>query len=751
MPRIHDVSCYDLSVSLNSSALANASFDASPTFSQSNWSIPSNWSVWAYSSSNWSALWSHSNLSRSANGSVSANASSKSWRRSSCDNLRHDVVFEGDDLPGNLSGRSMNVSRCCAACEELEACAGWSHDGVQSKCWLKTALRAVNSDGAVSGSKLGSSAFEVKSMHDTVSEAAPTYSRSARSTCTTVTGGRCPNILYLMADDLRPQLRSYGQDFMITPNLDGLAANGLQFDFAYTQFALCAPSRNSFLSGRRPDRTRVLSFTSTFRDAPGGRDWLSMPQFFKSRGYFTSSAGKIFDSTQDDVWSWTFVSNASFKIPCSRGDFVDNFGNFCGITAESVVQITDEELIVEEGIKRMQRGHDSGRPWWVGIGMNRPHTPFRTPFGFHGDQLYGVSIDGHDITKLPKHPRAPEDSPAMAGNWDDQAITDKVAACRECLLPADRTLAYRRWYYAAVTWTDYAIGQVFQKLRGLGSDVVENTIVVFHSDHGFHLGELNQWAKKTNSELAVHVPLIIRVPWKTASIGKRTTIMTELVDLYRTLTDLAGFDSRSLPASVQGTSVAPVFDMPAELPPRIARKVAFSQIGRCACDAVQCRERACASEDPSNFDYAGYTLRIPHWRFTAWVPVDKVNVRPDWDANVHLELFDLRGDDGRNFDFDGYSTNVVDRPENQWLVRALKDSLRHSVESWQPSNNARLEAFYDFVPAEESLTTTVMTTTMTSALGNESTVQPRSASTVLQIGLTLLVPVILFALHREQL
>ena len=138
-----------------------------------------------------------------------------------------------------------------------------------------------------------------------------------------------------MADDMRPQLGAYGHSYMKTPALDALAASGLLFDFAYTQFAYCAPSRNSFLSGRRPERTKALNFKSTFRMAPGGAAWTTMPQFFKNHGYFTSSAGKIFHDGMDDPPSWTYKSNQTRWLNCGEGDIHGLNGNFCMVTKDS--------------------------------------------------------------------------------------------------------------------------------------------------------------------------------------------------------------------------------------------------------------------------------------------------------------------------------------------------------------------------------------------------------------------------------
>ena len=174
------------------------------------------------------------------------------------------------------------------------------------------------------------------------------------------------NVLHLMADDMRPQLGAYGQGMMRTPNLDALAKSGLVFDTAYTQFAYCAPSRNSFMTGRRPERTRCLNFINDFRELHP--NWVSMPQFFKNAGYFTSAAGKLYHDGMDDPASWSFPSNQTKWYTNVTGDVCDAYGNYCAVTTASDVPFTDEDLVLGEGLKRMRAAHASGKPWWVGGG-----------------------------------------------------------------------------------------------------------------------------------------------------------------------------------------------------------------------------------------------------------------------------------------------------------------------------------------------------------------------------------------------
>eukprot|EP01062_Namystynia_karyoxenos_P073788 TRINITY_DN70617_c0_g1_i1.p1 TRINITY_DN70617_c0_g1~~TRINITY_DN70617_c0_g1_i1.p1 ORF type:complete len:542 (+),score=138.58 TRINITY_DN70617_c0_g1_i1:75-1628(+) len=493
-----------------------------------------------------------------------------------------------------------------------------------------------------------------------------------------------PNVLYLMSDDMRPQLGCYGQSEMKTPNLDGLAATGLRFNTAYTQFAYCAPSRNSFLTGRRPERTRCLNFKTDFRKQHGD-SWVAMPQYFKNEGYFTSAGGKIYHDGMDDPLSWTYPSNQTQWIECGQGDTAGIHNNFCTITKDSVHPYSDEDLVLEAGLMRMELAVKSGKPWFVAIGTHRPHWPSRLPQGFLGPDVYP---DGPgDVVRPPKHPKAITDAPWMSGNWYGGDYHDPAHGCPNCSVPFNRSVEYRRWYYAATTYADYMIGKALKKLDALGA--TDKTITVFHADHGYQLGELNEWSKKTDTELATRVPLIIRVPWKTASVGQVTEVKAELVDLYRTLAELAGLHG-TIQSDVQGTSLAAVFDDPAALPKELAGKRAYSQIGSCACKVYsnhgwtgkECDANRCAGTPVDQFDYMGYSLRTATQRFTAWVPMDANTSRVDWSQPVAHELYLLQDDKGADFDFDGYSLNVAEQDQYKDVVAQFHEELKQEVLSW---------------------------------------------------------------------
>ena len=500
-----------------------------------------------------------------------------------------------------------------------------------------------------------------------------------------------PNVLHLVADDMRPQLGCYDQKQMKTPNLDKLAAQGTLFSKAYTNFAFCAPSRNSFMSGRLPDRARTLNFLSTFREAPGGEDWVTMSQFFKDNGYFTSSAGKVFHTDMDDPASWTYPSNQTAWVRCEEGDVMPpspiSEHAFCGITDNSTSNYPDDDVVLYEGLKRLDLAHASGKPWWVSIGVHRPHVPWRMPKGFYGDELYPG-----DAVQPPKFPNAPTNVPFMAGNWDPAGddVYDEAHVCEACVVPTERALEYRRWYYAAVTYADHMLGMALDKLVELG--VENNTITIFHSDHGWQLGELNEWSKKTNTEIATHIPMIIRVPWKQNSVGKKTDVRMELVDLYKTVADLAGLPANKIQSSVQGQSVASVFENPSTT--AFDTKVAYSQIGRCGCymrspgRTVECGQASCSHTPLSStdFNYMGYTMRTSEWRYTTWVSWDNTTehlLNASWDYPNGQELYDLRGDTGTDFDFPGYSTNLAGYPEHAYLVDTFNQQLREAVNKMQ--------------------------------------------------------------------
>ena len=178
----------------------------------------------------------------------------------------------------------------------------------------------------------------------------------------------------------------------------------------------------------------------------------------------------------DDPLSWSFPSNQTRWIQQGPGDKCDAFGNYCAVTAASQEQLTDEDLVLREGLARLREGHASGKPWWVGIGVHRPHWPSRLPANWTGPDVYPGEV------APPKWPLAVRGEPFMSGAYRDGDYHNPALGCPNCSAPTADTIEYRRWYYAAVSYADHMLGQALDLLDSLGER--NNTIVVFHADHG---------------------------------------------------------------------------------------------------------------------------------------------------------------------------------------------------------------------------------------------------------------------------
>lgn len=178
----------------------------------------------------------------------------------------------------------------------------------------------------------------------------------------------------------------------------------------------------------------------------------------------------------DDPASWSFPSNQTRWIKDVPGDVCDAYGNYCAITNASHIQLTDEDLVLEAGLARMRAAHASGQPWWVGIGVHRPHWPSRLPPGWTGPEVYPGAV------APPKWPLGIAGAPHMSGAYRDGDYINPALGCPNCSAPTADTVEYRRWYYAAVSYADFMLGKALDLLDELGER--ENTIVVFNADHG---------------------------------------------------------------------------------------------------------------------------------------------------------------------------------------------------------------------------------------------------------------------------
>jgi len=408
------------------------------------------------------------------------------------------------------------------------------------------------------------------------------------------------NVLLIVADDLNTALGTYGNAQIKTPNIDRLAASGVRFDRAYCQYPLCGPSRASFLTGLRPDTTGVYvnrlfrgEGVPNFRTTTPGA--VTLPQMFKNSGAFAARVGKLFHYNvpqdigtdgDDDAGSWSQVVNLK-----GRDKFVeDKMAKIGGSVlfswhADETSEPHTDELGTSAAIRLLEEYR--ARPFFIAVGFFRPHWPYIAPKRF---------FDMYPADKI----RLPTGPGLFAENVPAAAYSSSRDFARILPMLTDPVLRENiRAYYAAVSFVDEQVGRLMEAVARLG--LRENTIIVFISDHGYHLGEHGLWQKKSLWEASLRVPLIIAVPG-TKNAGRITRRTVELVDLYSTLADLCGLekprtDGRSLRPLLEDTEVAWPYP-------------AFSQ--------MQIGAITNTSVPGIDGNFMGRSVRTEHWRYTQW-------------------------------------------------------------------------------------------------------------------------------------
>lgn len=439
--------------------------------------------------------------------------------------------------------------------------------------------------------------------------------------------GPRPNVLLLMADDLAVTLGCYGHPLAQTPHLDALARRGVLFERAYCQFPHCNPSRASVLSGLRPDTTRVTNNEDNlYANLP---DVVTLPRHFRQHGYATARCGKIFHlgvpsglESMDDPQAWDFGTpfRDERPYPQSRTSAVSvATGKGQGLKWTETTG-ADDDLVdgnfAKTAVAWLEQ-RDPSKPFFLAVGFHRPHLPLVAPAKYF--DLYPFE----NVT-LPPEPPLREDEadiPAPARNGAVPGYTLTAT-------PEQRRAAIRG-YLATVSYMDAQAGRVLEALRRLGLE--EQTIVIFTSDHGWHLGEHGLWHKRSLFEESARVPLLIAAP-AAAGNGKRSSSLTELLDLYPTLCDLA-----ALPPppgfSLQGMSLRPVlFD-----PGASVHEAVFTQARR-----------------GSEAQHWGRSVRTERWRCTEW---DQ--------GRSGIELYDHENDPGE-------FTNLANDPDHAATLAELR-------------------------------------------------------------------------------
>ena len=381
-----------------------------------------------------------------------------------------------------------------------------------------------------------------------------------------------PNILFIAVDDLRPVIGCYGDSLAITPNIDRLASDGLLFNQAYCQVAVCNPSRASLMTGQRPDKLGVWTLPIHFREAQP--DAITMPQWFRKFGYTAVSHGKIYHNPTPDPQSW---SEPIRKLPSLPSPYPNGTGAIVNAAKEELPNndwrktslrrpstaapdLPDNKVLdgarTDMAIEDLRRLGKQDEPFFLAMGYIRPHLAWVAPKKYW---------EMHDPAKLPvvEDPKITENTPRFALHnnselshyvdlidmpkpWDDQTLSQEKA----------RHLVHG--YYACVSYVDAQIGRLLDALEEEG--LAEDTIVVLWSDHGWKLGKYRGWGKMTNYEIDARVPMIISARGMKAQFptaGQRTDQLAELLDLFPTLCEMAQIDT---PDFVDGKSLVPVLE-----------------------------------------------------------------------------------------------------------------------------------------------------------------------------------------------
>lgn len=419
--------------------------------------------------------------------------------------------------------------------------------------------------------------------------------------CGTAAASR-PNVLFIMSDDHRPELASYGSA-AITPHLDRLAQRSLQFQRAYCQQAVCNPSRSSMLTGRRPDTLRLWNNGTHFREL--NPDVTTLPLWFKEQGYATHCVGKIFHNwhtkEKGDRRSWSsdeflHYHNHGADLPEVKGELPPNHATLTPVMYGDVPMcearyVPDEAYfdgrVAAEAVKRLSNLKPD-EPFFLAVGFWKPHAPFNAPKKYW---------DLYQRDKLPAlNPSRPESAPEIAFHKS----TEILSRGKKPFVPTEEQAAeMRHGYFANISYLDAQLGKVLDALEQHPAG--KNTIIVFAGDHGYHIGEHGLWGKTSNFEHDAHVPMFISAPGAPGN-GKTTNALAELVDLFPTLVDLCELP---MPSGLDGTSLAALMQKPNAAPDAAA----FTQHPR---PAYFDRE---PSKTPSHM---GYSVRTARVRYTEW-------------------------------------------------------------------------------------------------------------------------------------
>lgn len=497
------------------------------------------------------------------------------------------------------------------------------------------------------------------------------------------------NVLFIAIDDLKPILGCYGESLVKTPNIDRLAGHGTVFMSNYCQQAVSGGSRSSLLTGMRPDYTQIWDCDTQIRDIHP--DIVTLPQYFMQQGYETSGIGKIFHEKSvinSDVASWSIpylspvdkfskitgqptlyyyhhpITKAKIEKLIQEGlakgmnkNDASQYAKVNAKVATECMEVPDNAyrdgavaLKAKEEIIALKKGQ---KPFFMAVGFQRPHLPFVSPKKYW--DLY--QRDQMPLAEFQQHAR---NSPLVAYTRSDEfkRFTDIPPFCEFTDLTHGTGLKDKskqkeliHGYYAAVSYVDAQVGILLNTLDSLG--IFNNTIVVLWGDHGWHLGDHDQWGKDTNFEESTRAPLIISAP--NLHSGKTKSI-TEFVDIFPTLCELATVPT---PLNLDGTSLVPLMKNEKAR----VKNFGVSQYYRLI------DEKEAQKLGYTDTDIMGYTLRTDRYRYTIWMANGFRTNKPFAENDVYAcELYDYQKDPLE-------TVSVVNEKEYGTVAKEMKQKM----------------------------------------------------------------------------
>ncbi|MBL6591714.1 MAG: sulfatase [Flavobacteriaceae bacterium] len=450
-----------------------------------------------------------------------------------------------------------------------------------------------------------------------------------------------PNIILIIADDMSTLENAH------TPRINEIALQGIKFTNAYSQYANCVPSRQSFLTGLSP-----------FRGIRQGRideylkknNHISMPMFFKVNNYKTISLGKVYHDAKQDKDAWDFLYDISNEE--------NNYYNWESFASKKNKEIKDSDLrpaventalpltnyndynIAEKAIEFLSEL--SSDQFFMTIGFRKPHLPFAAPKKFW--EIY----DNVEFQKS-EFDYATVNGDSVVYMWSELASYKPFSASyksknyRDKRILNEQALKLKKGYYSCVSFIDYLIGMITDEIKNLGLD--NNTIIVITSDHGFHLGEQQIWGKHTNFKKSTNIPLIIFDP-RMNNNKNITEAFVELLDLFPTLVELAGLENKG---KMDGKSMVPLIDN--NLLEDFSNSFSMYQSFQ---------------KDENVKDLKAYALHNKKYTYIEW-----------WDTVsntiVNQELYDI--------EYGLETTNIISDPSTQEIVKRLSKKIEIKKQS----------------------------------------------------------------------